>query len=102
MGDVVVVEACRTAVGRIGGTLKSVPPEELARVVIQGILDRSGIRPGEIDEVVFGHCRQSSDNPNIARLSMLRTAIPIEASAYTVMRQCASGLTAVNNGLMSI
>jgi acetyl-CoA C-acetyltransferase len=89
-------------VGRIGGTLKSVPPEELARVVIQGILDRSGIRPGEIDEVVFGHCRQSSDNPNIARISMLRTAIPFETSAYTVMRQCASGLTAVNNGLMSI
>ncbi|MDR2089306.1 MAG: acetyl-CoA C-acetyltransferase [Clostridiales Family XIII bacterium] len=102
MGDVVIVEACRTAVGRIGGTLKSVPPEELARVVIQGILDRSGIAPGEIDEVIFGHCRQSSDNPNIARLSMLRTAIPVETAAYTVMRQCASGLTAVNNGLMSI
>ncbi|MDR2771216.1 MAG: acetyl-CoA C-acetyltransferase [Clostridiales Family XIII bacterium] len=102
MSDVVIVEACRTAVGRIGGTLKSVPPEELARVVIQGILDRSGIEPAEIDEVILGHCRQSSDNPNIARLSMLRTAIPIETSAYTVMRQCASGLTAVNNGLMSI
>jgi acetyl-CoA C-acetyltransferase len=89
-------------VGKIGGTLKSVPPEELARVVIQGVLDRSGIEPGEIEEVVFGHCRQSSDNPNIARISMLRTAIPLETSAYTVMRQCASGLTAVNNGLMSI
>ncbi|MDR1573152.1 MAG: acetyl-CoA C-acyltransferase, partial [Clostridiales Family XIII bacterium] len=102
MSDVVMVEACRTAVGRIGGTLKNVPPEELARVVIQGVLDRSGIEPGEIDEVIFGHCRQSSDNPNIARLSLLRTAIPIETPAYTVMRQCASGLTAVNCGVMSI
>jgi acetyl-CoA C-acetyltransferase len=102
MRDVVIAEACRTAVGRIGGTLKGVPPEELARVVMQGVLDRSGIDPGEIDEVVFGHCRQSSDNPNIARLSLLRTSMPIETPAYTVMRQCASGLTAVNNGLMSI
>ncbi|NLO48141.1 MAG: thiolase family protein [Clostridiales bacterium] len=102
MRDVVIVEACRTAVGTIGGTLKSVPAEELARTVIQGILDRSGIDPKEIGEVVMGHCRQTSDNPNIARIAALRCHIPEETPAYTVMRQCASGLCAVNNGVMSI
>ncbi|MDR0861926.1 MAG: acetyl-CoA C-acetyltransferase [Oscillospiraceae bacterium] len=100
--DVVIVEACRTAVGSIGGTLKNVGPEELARVVIKGVLDRSGIDPKEICEVIMGHCRQSSDNPNIARIAALRAGVPEETPAYTVMRQCASGMTAVVNGVMSI
>ena len=100
--EVVIVEACRTAVGTIGGTLKATGPEELARVVIQGVLDRSGINPAEVNEVIMGHCRQSSDNPNIARIASLRTAIPESTPAYTVMRQCASAMTAVVNGVMSI
>lgn len=102
MHDVVIVEACRTAVGNLGGTLKDVSAEQLAVAVIKGIVDRSGIDAGKIDEVIMGHCRQSSDNPNIARLAALRCGIPEEVPAYTVMRQCASGLTAVNNGVMSI
>ena len=100
--EVVIVDGCRTAVGTIGGTLRDVLPEELARVVIQGVLDRSGIDPKEIDEVIMGHCRQSSDNPNIARIASLRTPIPEETPAYTVMRQCASAMTAVVNGVMSV
>ena len=102
MRDVVIVEACRTAVGSIGGTLKDVMAEELARVVVQGILDRSGIDPKEISEVILGHCRQSSDNPNIARIVALRCGIPEETPASTVMRQCASAMSAVINGVMSI
>lgn len=102
MRDVVIVEACRTAVGTIGGTLKAVLPEELARTVIQGILDRSGLKPEDVSEVIMGHCRQSSDNPNIARIAALRCGIPEETPAYTVMRQCASAMTAVVNGVMSI
>jgi acetyl-CoA C-acetyltransferase len=102
MRDVVIVEACRTAVGSIGGTLKDVPAEELARVVVQGILDRSKIDPKEIDEVILGHCRQTSDNPNVARIAALRCGIPEETPAKTVMRQCASAMTAVVDGVMSI
>ncbi|HHT17512.1 MAG TPA: acetyl-CoA C-acetyltransferase [Papillibacter sp.] len=102
MRDVVIVEACRTAVGTLGGTLKDIPAEELARVVMRGIIERSGIDPKEIGEVIMGHCRQSSDNPNIARIAALRSGIPEEVPAYTVMRQCASGMTAVVNGVMSI
>ena len=102
MRDVVIVEACRTAVGSFGGTIKDVMAEELARVVVQGILDRSGIDPAKIDEVILGHCRQSSDNPNIARIVALRCGIPEETPAYTVMRQCASAMSAVITGVMSI
>jgi acetyl-CoA C-acetyltransferase len=100
--EVVIVEGCRTAVGKIGGTLKTVLAEELARVVIKGAIDRSGIDPAQIDEVIFGHARQSSDNPNIARLAALRAGVPEAVPAYTVMRQCASGMTAINNGYNSI
>ena len=102
MREVVIVDACRTAVGNIGGTLKDIQAEELARVVVSGVLDRTGIDPKEIDEVILGHCRQSSDNPNVARLAALRSGIPEGTPAYTVMRQCASGMTAVTNGVMSI
>ena len=102
MRDVVIIDACRTAVGSFGGTIKDIPAEELARVVIQGTLDRSGIDPKKIDEIILGHCRQSSDNPNIARIAALRCGIPEEARAYTVMRQCASAMSAVVTGVQTI
>jgi len=102
MRDVVIVDACRTAVGTIGGGLKDVSPTTLAEVVIKGVLDRTGIDPKEIGEVIMGHCRQSSDNPNIARIAALRVGVPEEVPAFTVMRQCASGMTAVAQGVNAI
>lgn len=100
--NVVIVEACRTAVGSMGGTLKPVSAYDMACCVMKGILDRSGIDPKEIDEVIMGQCRQTSDEPNIARMAALKVGIPESASAHTVMRQCASGMTAVQNGAMQI
>lgn len=100
--NVVIVEACRTAVGSMGGTLKPLSAYDMACCVMQGILDRSGIDPKEIDEVIMGQCRQTSDEPNIARMAALKVGIPETASAHTVMRQCASGMTAVQNGAMQI
>ena len=100
--NVVIVEACRTAVGSMGGSLKPLSAYDMACCVMQGILDRSGIDPKEIDEVIMGQCRQTSDEPNIARMAALKVGIPESASAHTVMRQCASGMTAVQNGAMQI
>ena len=100
--NVVVVEACRTAVGKMGGALKPLSAYDLACAVLKGVLDRSKIDPNEIDEVVMGHCRQTSDDPNIARVAALKVGIPEKASAYTVMRQCASAMTAVQQAAMSI
>lgn len=102
MDTVVIVEACRTAVGNMGGALKPLSAEEMATAVIKEIVERSGISPEKVDEVILGQCRQTSDEPNIARISALNAGIPEEASAYTVMRQCASAMTAVQNGAMSI
>ena len=100
--NAVIVEACRTAVGSFGGSLRPVSAYDMACCVMQGILDRSGVDPKEIDEVIMGQCRQTSDEPNIARMAALKVGIPESASAHTVMRQCASGMTAVQNGAMQI
>ncbi|MCD8144495.1 MAG: thiolase family protein [Oscillospiraceae bacterium] len=100
--NVVLVEACRTAVGKFGGALKPCSAYDLACCVMQGILDRSKVDPAVIDEVIMGQCRQTSDEPNIARVAALKVGIPASASAHTVMRQCASAMTAVQNGAMQI
>ena len=100
--NVVIVEGCRTAVGSMGGSLKPLSAYDMACAVLKGILDRSGIDPQEVGEVILGHCRQTSDEPNIARMAALKVGIPEAVPAYTVMRQCASAMTAVQNGVMSI
>ncbi|MCD8087423.1 MAG: thiolase family protein [Oscillospiraceae bacterium] len=100
--NVVIVDACRTAVGKMGGACRPLSALDMACATIKGNLDRSGIDPSEIDEVILGHCRQTSDEPNIARVAALKVGIPEKCAAHTVMRQCASGMTAVQNGAMSI
>jgi acetyl-CoA C-acetyltransferase len=102
MKNAVIVEACRTAVGNMGGALRPLSALDLSCAVIKGCIDRSGIDPKEIEEVILGQCRQTSDEPNIARVAALKAGIPATASAHTVMRQCASGMTAVHNGAMQI
>lgn len=102
MNDVVIVSAVRTALGRLGGTLKDVQPEELARVVITAALERSGLDPVAVDEVIFGQTKQSADAANLARVAALRAGFPVEVPAYTVMRQCGSGLQAVANAVQAI
>ena len=92
--EVVIVDGCRTAVGSMGGSLKPLHAVDLAECVLKGSLERTGVDPKEIDEVIMGQCRQTSDEPNIARVAALRAGIR-RMPAYTVMRQCASGMTAV-------
>ena len=100
--DVFVADACRTAVGKFGGSLKSVNADELARVVMEASIKRSNVAVEDIDSVVFGHCRQNSDMSNTARYAALRAGIPSSVPANTVMCACASGMLAVNNGFNSI
>lgn len=98
----VIIDGCRTAVGSFGGSLKPLSATDLACAVLKGELDRTGIDPKEIDEVIMGQCRQSSDEPNLARIAALRVGIPETCSAQTVMRQCASGMTAVHTAVMQV
>ena len=98
----VIVEASRTPIGVMGGALKKLHSLDLATIAIKGSVERSGIDPEQIDEVIFGHCRQSSDDANIARVALLRAGLPEKTTAHTVMRHCASGMTALHNGAMQI
>lgn len=102
MQEVVIVSAVRTPIGKLGGTLKDVQPEDLAKVVIREAVKRAQIEEATIDEVIFGQTKQSADSPNLARVAALKAGIPIEVPAYTVMRQCGSGLQSVNNAAEAI
>lgn len=102
MNQVVITAACRTAVGKFGGSLKPLNADELAVSVLRGVLDRSGTAPETVDEVIMGHCRQTSDFSNTARYAALKAGIPETVPANTVMCACASGMLAVSNGVNSI
>ncbi|MCL5734891.1 MAG: acetyl-CoA C-acyltransferase, partial [Actinobacteria bacterium] len=102
MNEVVVVSATRTAGGRIGGGLKDVQPEDLSKIVILDALERANVEPEAVDEVIFGQAKQSADAANLARVAALKAGLPVEVPAYTVMRQCGSGLQAVNNAAQMI
>lgn len=102
MRDVVIVDACRTAVGSFGSSLKPLKADALARAVMTAALERTGLEPGQVDEVFLGHCRQSSDCSNTARVAALQAGIPESVPASTVMCACASGMLAVNCGFNAI
>lgn len=102
MKDVVIVSAVRTPIGVIGGTLKDVPPQELGALVIREAITRAGIESSIVDEVIMGWSRQTTEASNIARVASLLAGIPVEAGAFTVHRQCASGLQAIANGTQEI
>lgn len=102
MDNIVIVEACRTAVGKFGGSLKPLSAADLAVATMKAAIERSGIDVNEIDEVDFGQCRQSSDASNIARYAALKAGIPERAPGNTVMCACASGMLAVREGMDSV
>lgn len=99
---VVILSAVRTAVGRLGGSLKDIPPQNLGALAVREALQRAGVPAGEVGEVIIGHSRQTTEASNIARVVSLIAGIPEEAPAYTVHRQCASSLQAFVNGCQEI
>lgn len=94
MKDVYVVDIVRTAVGKYGGTLASIRPDDLAADVIKAIMSRnSSVDFSQTEDVIFGAANQAGeDNRNVARMSSLLAGMPIEVPGYTVNRLCASGL----------
>ena len=97
MKEVVIVDAVRTPTGNHGGMLKDFDATALAQIVIKGLLERTKIDPQMIAEVILGNVFQSSDAPNIARVAALKAGIPKEVPAYTVARNCDSGMDAIIN-----
>lgn len=102
MKDVVIVSAVRTPIGSIGGALKDVLPEELLRITMQAAIDKTGVDKTVIDEVIAGQAKQSTEAPNIARVSALMVKLPETTPAYTVHRQCASGMQAMLSAMQQI
>jgi 3-oxoadipyl-CoA thiolase len=103
MIDVVIVDAIRTPVGALGGTLASVRPDDLAALVIKGIVARNQLDPTSVEEVVFGCANQAGeDNRNIARMAVLLAGLPVDVAGVTVNRLCASGLNAINQAARAI
>ncbi len=98
-----IVSALRTAVGKYGGMLRSVRPDDLAASVIGAIADRTGIDRLKVDEVIIGCSNQAGeDNRNVARMSALIAGLPYSVPAYTVNRLCGSSLEAVNSAARMI
>ena len=94
----VVVAATRTPIGRYGGALRSVRPDDLAAVVLKAVLQKSGVDPSSVDDVYFGCSNQAGeDNRNVARMAALLAGMPYSVPATTVNRLCGSGLEAVNS-----
>jgi acetyl-CoA C-acetyltransferase len=102
MKDVVIVDAVRTPGGNLGGMLIKFNAVALSEIVMRGVLERTKIDPASITEVIFGNVFQSSDAPNIARVAALKAGIPKEVTAYTVARNCDSGMDAIVNAWRGI
>jgi len=100
--EIVLSSGVRTPIGNFGGAFKEVPPQELARVVIAEVLKRSGVAPTLFDEVILGCIAQPSDAANIARVAALMAGFPTSTPAYTVGRNCASGLQAITCACQAI
>jgi len=95
MREVVIVGAARTAIGNYGGTLKDVPARTLGAVAIKGALERAGVKPEQVDEVIMGNVLQAGLGQNVSRQMMLDAGLPVEIPCMTINKVCGSGLRAV-------
>ena len=96
MKEAWIVEAVRTPVGRHGGSLARVRPDDLAAIAVRGVLQRTGIDPASVDDVILGCANQAGeDNRNVARMAALLAGLPVEVPGQTVNRLCGSGMQAV-------
>ncbi len=98
-----IVAALRTPVGRYGGALASVRPDDLAALVLRSLVDQTGIDPGLIEDVILGCANQAGeDNRDVARMAVLLAGLPVEVGGLTVNRLCGSGLQAINSAAHAI
>ncbi len=93
--EIVIASACRTAIGSFGGTLKNTPAVELGATVIKEAVNRAGLKPEQVDEVIFGNVLQAGLGQNPARQAALKAGLPETSTAFTVNIVCGSGLKSV-------
>ena len=98
-----IIDAVRTPIGRYGGALAGVRPDDLAALAIKAVVERTKIDPGLIEDVILGCANQAGeDNRNVARMALLLAGLPVEVGGLTVNRLCGSGLQAINSAAHAI
>lgn len=103
MPEAMIIDAVRTPIGALGGSLASIRPDDLGALILRAVIDRTGIDPAIVEEVYMGCANQAGeDNRNVARMATLLAGFPVDIPAVTFNRLCASGLTAVNQAMRAI
>ena len=102
MKEIAIIDGVRTPIGNLGGALKEITNQKLGELVVREVLKRTQVDPSRIEEVIFGCVGQYSDATNLARVITLMAGLPTATPAYTVARNCASGLQAVVNACQNI
>lgn len=102
MRDVVICEPVRTPVGRYGGQFKSLSAHELGAAILRGLVERSGLDPASVDDVIFAQCYPSMDAPALGRVAALDAGFPVEVGGLQLDRRCGSGLQAIINATMQV
>jgi len=92
LGDVYILSAVRTPIGKFGGSLASMTAADMGVVAAKAAMERAGVRPQQVEETIFGNARQAGGGPNPARQVSIRSGVPQEVPAYTVNKACASGM----------
>jgi len=95
LNDIVCISACRTPMGRFGGTLKDMPAYDIGATAVKEAVKRSGLKPDDIDEVILGSCRQAGNGPNPSRTAAVRGGIPESVPTQTINMACPSGMKAI-------
>ncbi|MBT2738784.1 acetyl-CoA C-acetyltransferase [Bacillus sp. ISL-7] len=100
--EIVIVSAVRTAIGNFNGSLKNVSATELGAVTIKGALEKAGVKPEQVDEVIMGNVLQAGIGQNPARQAQIKSGIPVTSSALTINKVCGSGMKAVHLAMQAI
>jgi acetyl-CoA C-acetyltransferase len=95
LGDVYILSAVRTPIGKFGGSLSSMTAADMGVVAAKAAMERAGVSPQQIEETTFGNARQAGGGPNVARQISVRSGVPQEVPAYTVNKACASGMKSI-------
>src|SRR5687767_10445246 len=100
--DAVICEPLRTPVGGFGGSLRDVPVQDLASTVVRAVMERTGLPPESVDDVLLGHCYPTMEAPALGRVAALDAGLPVTASGIQLDRRCGSGLQAVLYAAMQV
>jgi len=99
---IAIIDGIRSPMAKAGTVLKDTPADDLGAAVVREVMNRGGVAPGEIDEVIIGNVAQPANAANISRVIALKAGLPIEVPAYTVHRNCASGMESITDAATKI